>query len=55
VEAAFQTLKGALHAAPSLAYPKPGDRFIGDTDASSFGIGGILSQMQDGQGRVIAY
>jgi hypothetical protein len=54
-EAAFQTLKGALCSAPVLAYPQPGERFIVDTDASNFGIGGVLSQIQDGQERVIAY
>jgi hypothetical protein len=41
-EAAFQTLKGALCAAPILAYPQPGERFIIDTDASNVGIGGVL-------------
>jgi hypothetical protein len=40
VEAAFQTLKGALCAAPILAYPQPGEKFIVDTDASNVGIGG---------------
>jgi hypothetical protein len=55
VEAAFQTLKGDLCAAPILAYPKLGERFVVDTDASNFGIGGVLSKMQDGQERVIAY
>jgi hypothetical protein len=55
VEAAFQTLKGALCAVPILAYRKPGERFIVDTNASNFGIGGVLSQMQDGQKRVTAY
>jgi hypothetical protein len=55
VETAFQTLKGALCTAPILAYPQPGERFIVDTDASNFGIGGVLSQMQDAQERVIAY
>jgi hypothetical protein len=39
VEVVFHTLKGALCAAPILAYPKPGERFIVDTDASNFGIG----------------
>jgi hypothetical protein len=34
VEAAFQTLEGALCAAPILAYPQPEERFIIDTDAS---------------------
>ena len=55
VEAAFQTLKGALCAAPILAYPQPGEKFIVNTDASNVGIGGVLSQIQDGQERVIAY
>jgi hypothetical protein len=49
VETAFQTLKRALCTAPILAYPKPGERFIVDTDASNFGIGGVLSQVQDGE------
>jgi hypothetical protein len=58
VEAAFQMLKGALCTAPLLAYPQPRERFIVDTDASNVGIGGVLSQVQDGlqyddkQGRV---
>jgi hypothetical protein len=54
VEAAFQTLKGALCAAPILAYPQPGEKFIVGTDGSNFGIGGVLSQIQDGQERVMA-
>jgi hypothetical protein len=44
VEAAFEKLKGALCAAPILAYPKLGE-LIADTDASEFGIGGVLSQV----------
>jgi hypothetical protein len=55
VEVGFQTLKGAFCAAPILAYPKPGERFIVDSDASNLGIGGVLSQMHDGKERVIAY
>jgi hypothetical protein len=55
VETAFQTLKRALCTVPILAYPKPGERFIVDTDASNFGIGGVLSQVQDRQESVIAY
>jgi hypothetical protein len=55
VEAAFRTLKEALCAAPIFAYPQPGERFIVDTDTSNVGIGGVLSQVQDGQERVIAY
>jgi hypothetical protein len=55
VEAVFQMLKGALCAAPVLAYPKPGERFIVDTDTSNFRIGGVLSQVQHRQEHVIAY
>jgi hypothetical protein len=55
VEAAFQALKEALCAAPILAYPQPGGKFIVDTDASNVGVGGVLSQLQDGQERVISY
>jgi hypothetical protein len=54
VEAAFQTLNSALCAAPILAYPQPGERFIVDTDAS-IGIGGVLSKIQNGHEHVIAY
>jgi hypothetical protein len=35
VEAAFKELKGALCTAPVLAYPKPGEEFTLDTDASN--------------------
>jgi hypothetical protein len=51
VEATFQTLKAALFTAAILAYPQPGVKFIVDTDASNIGIGGVLSQVQDGQER----
>jgi hypothetical protein len=54
-ETAFQALKEALCTAPVLGYPRPGERFIIDTDASNLGIGGVLSQVQDGGERVIAY
>jgi hypothetical protein len=55
VEDPFQTLKGDLCAAPILAYPQPGEGFIVDTDAGNFVIGGVFSEVQDGQERVIAY
>jgi hypothetical protein len=51
VEAAFQSLKAALFTVAILAYPQPGFKFIVDTDASNFVIGGVLSQVQDGQDR----
>jgi hypothetical protein len=55
VEAAFHTLKGVLCTVPVLAYPQPGERFIVDTDASNVRIGGVLSLVQDGQERIVAY
>jgi len=54
-ETAFQALKDALCTAPVLGYPRPGKRFIFDTDAGNVGIGGLLSQVQDGSERVVAY
>ena len=52
---AFQNLKAALTSPPILAYPSESDAFILDTDASSVGIGAVLSQVQNGTERVIAY
>ncbi|UYV69258.1 K02A2.6-like [Cordylochernes scorpioides] len=52
---AMEKLKEMLVAAPILAYPRPGDSFILDTDASNTGICGVLSQVQEGSERVIAY
>jgi hypothetical protein len=49
-ETAFQTLTGVLCPAHILVHPKPGEEFIVDTDASKVGFGGVLSQVQDGQG-----
>ena len=54
-EDTFQKLKLHLTTAPILAYPNSDDEFILDTDASNTGIGGVLSQVQDGKERVIAY
>lgn len=54
-ESSFHTLKQALVSAPILAYPSRNDPFILDTDASLYGIGGVLSQLQDGEERVISY
>ena len=54
-EKAFQLLKTELTQAPILAYPNPEGQLILDTDASQFGIGAVLSQMQDDQERVLAY
>ena len=51
----FCELKRRLVSAPILAYPQFDQQFILDTDASDFGIGAVLSQVQEGQERVIAY
>ena len=52
---AFVLLKTALTTAPVLSYPTEKGRFLLDTDASHTGIGAVLSQIQDGTERVIAY
>ena len=52
---AFETIKSALTDPPIMAYPKDEGEYILDTDASDLSIGGILSQVQDGQEKVIAY
>ncbi|KAL7824866.1 hypothetical protein SRHO_G00343640, partial [Serrasalmus rhombeus] len=52
---AFLTLKEKLCSTPVLAYPIPSGQFVVDTDASDHGLGAVLSQMQDGSERVIAY
>ena len=52
----FQELKNRLISAPILAFPQVGgSNFILDTDASAYAIGAVLSQVQDGKERVIAY
>jgi len=52
---AFERLREALISAPILAYPRPGGQYILDTDASAFAVGGVLSQVQDGEERVISF
>ena len=51
-QGSFDTLRNKLVSAPILTFPK---QFILDTDASVTGIGGVLSQVQDGEERVIVY
>lgn len=48
-------IKQLLTEAPILAYPTEKDEYILDTDASNSGIGAVLSQVQNGQEKVIAY
>ena len=54
-ETAFQKLKEALISSDVLAYPEKDAEYILDTDASNFGIGAVLSQVQSGKERVISY
>ena len=52
---AFDQLKRAFVTPPVLAYPRYDDPFIVTTDASNDAVGMVLSQVQDGKERVIAY
>ena len=52
---AFETLKQLLVAAPVLAYPTDEGDYVLDTDASNYAMGAVLSQVQNGEERVIAY
>ena len=52
---AFEHLKLALTTAPVLISPDPKEPYIISTDASGFAIGGVLSQMRNGEERVVAY
>ena len=52
---AFEKLKHILCTSPILAFPNDTDQFIVDTDASLHSIGAVLSQVQNGVERVIAY
>ena len=54
-EVAFNLLKTKLTTAPILAYPQHETPFILDTDASGVGLGAVLSQVQHGEEKVIAY
>ena len=52
---AFEKLKESLCNPPILAYPDFSLPFILDCDASGKSIGAVLSQVQGGKERVIAY
>ena len=54
-EEAFLNIKRKLMNAPILAFPRLDVPFILDTDACDSGLGAVLSQVQDGKERVIAY
>ena len=52
---AFCRLKDALTSAPVLGMPRNEGTFFLDTDSSDFGLGSVLSQLQDGREAVISY
>jgi len=54
-ETAFAELKLQLCSAPILTYPDYSLPFILDTDACQSGIEAVLSQIQDGEERVITF
>lgn len=54
-ETAFTSLRNALTQPPIVAYPITTKPFILFTDASNTAIGSVLSQVQNGRERVIAY
>ncbi|EXX71174.1 gag-pol fusion protein [Rhizophagus irregularis DAOM 197198w] len=55
-QVAFEQLKQTLIASPILIFPDFEKQFVLLTDASTFGLGAILSQLdEDGNDRVIAY
>ena len=54
-EKAFQDLKEMLVQAPILVHPQTQGKFVLYTDASNEEISAVLSQVQDGQEKVIAF
>jgi len=54
-EEAFEGLKKRLVSSPILSFPREQGEFVLDTDASNHGIGAVLSQVQNGSEKVIAY
>ena len=54
-ETAFQELKKRFTETPILGFPNFELPFVLETDASEQGLGAVLSQVQDGKMRVIAY
>ena len=52
---AFAALHAALMDAPILAFPTETGLYVLDTDTRNFGLGGVLSQVQNNQERMVAY
>ena len=51
----FSVLRASLMHTPILAFPTETRQYILDTDASNFGLGRVLSQIQNDVERVVAY
>ena len=55
-QSALDTIKYLLTTAPILSYPLlQGQPFLPDCNASNVGVGAVLSQLQDGEEKVISY
>ena len=54
-QVAFDELKNKLTSASILGIPQDEGKYILDTDASDIALGAVLTQIQDGQERVISY
>ena len=54
-QTAFDALKACLLSAPILGFPTEERRFVLDTNASLFAVGGVLNQIQNEEEVVIAY
>ncbi len=54
-QTAFEQLRKCLTTPPIVAFPDFEKEFLIFTDASNYGIGAVLSQIQDGKEVVIAY
>jgi hypothetical protein len=52
---AFDEMKRRLTTAPVLCMPTEEDPYILNTDASDFAVGAVLSQLVNGEERVVAY
>lgn len=52
---AFEDVKSELTHAPILSCPNFDEKFVLQTDASSYGLGAVLTQTIEGQERVIAF
>ncbi|KZR98092.1 Uncharacterized protein APZ42_006652, partial [Daphnia magna] len=54
-QVAFEKLRNSLVTPPVFAYPNFNEKFLLFTDTCKYGIGAVLSQLQDGQEHPIAY